>query len=67
MRNRIKKNKKKKKIRISSGHNNDNIDNNKKYNYHYFKNELERGNNKINSFSNPLSNIQHKNSIFLKV
>ena len=43
-----KKNNKEKNLRISSGHNNDNIDVNKKYNYHYFKNELDKGNNNNN-------------------
>ena len=43
-----KKNNKEKNLRISSGHTNDNIDINKRNNYHYYKKELDKGSNNNN-------------------
>ena len=40
-----KRNNKEKNLRISSGHTNDNIDINKRNNYHYYKKELDKGSN----------------------
>ena len=39
---------KEKNLRISSGHTNDNIDINKRNNYHYYKKELDKGSNNNN-------------------
>ena len=43
-----KRNNKEKNLRISSGHTNDNIDINKRNNYHYYKKELDKGSNNNN-------------------